>query len=320
MDFMGKLLLLLSASPWLAAQDPNAQIPAPAGTAVFRAGVAMVRVDAQVINGRQVVAGLDRDSFRVLDEGAEQPIEYFARDSEPLSLLLLLDVSGSIRRRLQEMAAAARKALDALGEADRVAVMFFGRTTKVAQELTKDRVAAAKAIAEALTEKSVGSGTLINPALLDAARYLGAEGLDRVGRRAIVILTDNQGLNYQTPDQMVLEALYSADAVLNAIVTPDARPPDTPPPGVKLNPDFSPSDVFRIARDTGGEVLRAERAGETFREMLERIRLRYSLHYRAPDAAVPGTVRRIQVELSPAARKRYPKAEVRARAGYLIPK
>src|SRR5262245_9762451 len=196
MDFMGKLLLLLLASPWLPAQDPNAQIPA---TAVFRAGVAMVRVDAQVINGRQVVGNLDRADFRVLDEGVDQPIEYFARDSEPLSLLLLLDVSGSMRRRLKEMAAVARKALGALGDADRVAVMFFGRTTKVAQELTKDREAAAKAIAEALTEKSVGSGTAINPALLDAARYIGAEGVDRTGRRAIVILTDNEGLNYQTP-------------------------------------------------------------------------------------------------------------------------
>jgi VWFA-related protein len=320
MDFMGKLLFLLLASPWLIAQDPNAQQPTSTGTAVFRAGVAMVRVDAQVINGRQVVAGLDRGDFHVLDEGVQQPIEYFGRDSEPLSLVLLLDVSGSMRRRLEEMASVARKALGALGEADRVAVMFFGRTTKIAQELTKDREAAAAAIAKAPAEKSVGSGTAINPALLDAARYLGAEGLDRVGRRAVVILTDNEGLNYQTPDQMVLEALYSADAVLNAIVTPNARPPEMPRPGTTVNPDFSPSDVFRIARDTGGEVLRAERAGETFREMLERIRLRYSMHYRAPEAAAPGTVRRIQVELSPAARKRYPKAEVRARAGYVIPK
>jgi len=94
---------------------------------VFRAGVTIVRVDAQVINGRQVVADLDQSSFRVFDEGVEQPIEYFGRDSEPLSLLLLLDVSGSMKRRLQEMAAVSRRALDALHDGDRVAVVVAVR-------------------------------------------------------------------------------------------------------------------------------------------------------------------------------------------------
>ena len=284
---------------------------------MFRAGVTIVRVDAQVINGRQVVADLDQSSFRVFDEGVEQRIEYFGRDSEPLSLLLLLDVSGSMKRRLQEMAAVSRRALDALHDGDRVAVMLFGRNTRLAQPLTTDRGDAAEAIAESPSESSVGSGTAINAALLDAARYVRENTEGVRGRRAIVILTDNESLNYQTSDEMVLDALYSADAVLNAIVTPNAKPPTPPRPGLTLNPDFSPSNVFQLARDTGGEVLKAERAGETFREILERIRNRYSIHYRAPSAE-PGTMRRVRVELAPAAHERYPRAEVRARTGYRV--
>ena len=66
--------------------------------ATFRTGVADVRVDAQVVDGKNVVTGLTQDDFIVTDEGQPQKIVYFGRDSEPLSLVLLLDISGSMQR------------------------------------------------------------------------------------------------------------------------------------------------------------------------------------------------------------------------------
>ena len=113
----------------------------------------------------------------------------------------------------------------------------------------------------------------------------------------------------------MIRALYDADCVLNAIVAKGGERPKPPKPGEYVNPDFTPSDVFRIAEETGGEAVKVERAGTAFREMIERLRTRYSLHYRAPEAEA-GTFRRIRVALSEQARKRLPKAEVRARAGY----
>ena len=279
-----------------------------------------MRVDAQVVDGRRVVADLAREDFQVLDEGEPRPIEYFGREAEPVWIVLLLDVSGSMHKRLDEMAAVARKALRTLGPEDRVSVMFFGRLTHLAQEFTGNPDEAAPVIGEGRRNKQVGAGTNINPSVIEAARYL-KEKAGNQGRRraAIVILTDNEGLNYQATDEQTLAALYEADAVLNAIVTPNAKPPSVMKAGVYTNPDFTPSDVFKLARETGGEVLKAERAGETFQEMMQRIRLRYSLHYRAPDSGKPGTARRIRVDLTAEARKRLAKAEVRARTGYRLP-
>jgi hypothetical protein len=51
--------------------------------------------------------------------------------------------------------------------------------------------------------------------------------------------------------------------------------------------------------------------------MIERIRTRYSLQYHAPEGAASG-FRKISVELTPGAKLRHPKAEVRARKGYFI--
>ncbi|MEZ5400109.1 MAG: VWA domain-containing protein [Bryobacteraceae bacterium] len=299
------------------AQQPPPSAEGAGDAPVFRTGVNYVRVDAQVVDGRRTVSDLTREDFVVFDEGVERPVEYFGRDSEPLWIALVLDVSGSMKRYVEDMAAVARKALRVLGPEDHVAVIFFARDTRVAQEFTVDLDAAAEAIGGASREKGLSAGTAIHSALIDAAGYIGRAVDNKPGRRAIVILTDNEGLNYRVGTDMTLRALFQADTVVNAIVTPKAKPP-AERKGY-TNPDFSPSDVFRLARETGGEVLRAQRAGETFQQMLESIRLRYSLHFKAPEDAESGRMRRIRIELSEGARKRRPGAEVRARSGYAVP-
>ena len=283
---------------------------------MFRAGVALVRVDAQVVANRQPVQGLGKEDFVILDNGAPQTIEYFGRESEPLWIVLVLDVSGSMTKRLTEIAAVARQALSGLKPEDQVAVMLFSRESKIVQEFTANPREATPAIQQAPRERSLGSGSRINEAIIEAAKYIGEKSANHAGRRSIVILTDNQGLAYQVPDETVLRALFQAGATLNPIVTPDAKPPAAPKAGQYTNPDFTPHDVFRLALETGGEVLKAQDAGRSFQEMLERLRTRYSIHYRQPETPA-GTARTIKVDLSPAARGRYPKAEVRARTGYL---
>jgi len=216
------------------------------------------------------------------------------------------------------MAGVSRQALGALRPGDQVAVMLFSRRAALRQEFTQDLAEVSGAIGAAARERGLGSGTAINAAILEAAAHWGRTLQGHPGRRAIVILTDNQGLNYQTPDEHVVRALYEADTVLNAIVTGKAKPPAPPKPGLPVNPDFTPSDVFRLASETGGQVLRSDKAATSFPAMIEGIRTRYSLHYHAPGGP-SGSFRRVQVELSPAARRRHPKAEINARAGYYVP-
>ena len=83
--------------------------------ATFRGGISLVKVDAQVLDrGGRIVAGLKASDFQILDEGQPQKIAYFGRESEPLDLVLLLDVSGSMYRHLEQLADAARASLKQL--------------------------------------------------------------------------------------------------------------------------------------------------------------------------------------------------------------
>jgi VWFA-related protein len=279
---------------------------------LFRSGVSNVRIDAQVIREGQIVADLTKDDFVVLDGGARKELVYFGRDAEPVTLLLLLDVSGSMKKYVEQIASVSRQALSVLKPGDRVGIMVFARESKIRLPFTDNFETVVRDLREAVAEESVGSSTSINEALLAAANHMEREAGER-GRRAILILTDNLGLNYKSPDQPVIEALWSADTVLNGLVVGKASRPEIRE-GRYTNPDFTPPDVFRISEETGGESVQATKASLVFPQMVERIRTRYSLHYRTPEGAQG--FRKVQVELSPAAKLRLGNAQVRARKGY----
>ena len=262
------------------------------------------------------MAGLAKEDFRVLDEGELREIVYFGREREALSLVLLLDLSGSMTRYLKPMAAKAQAALKNLREGDRVAILPFSRRTMTFLEFTSDFGLVDTELRNAIQVTTLGSGTAINPAVMEAAKYIREAADVYRGRRAILIVTDNQGLNYQAPDDQVLRELYAANAVLSAMVVGQGKRPA--PLAKGANPDFSPPDVFKLAEETGGEAVKEDKTDVWFPQMLERIRTRYSIQYRAPRGAAPGTFRRVRVELTPEANKKHGRATVRARAGYWV--
>lgn len=272
-------------------------------------------MDVQVTEKGNLVTDLAKDDFIVFEENARQEISYFGKEREPLLLLLLLDVSGSTKRYVEQMASVAKQALKYLRVVDKVGLMLFGRNTEVRGQFTPNTWEVAGELSNAHREHDLGAGTVINGSILEAVKYVDSKS-EPAQRRAVLIITDNFSLNYKSPDEDVIKALLRSDIVLNAIVVGKGHRPEPVP--ANANPDFSPANVFRIAEETGGEAIKADRADQTFPQMVERIRSRYSLQYAAPEAP-SGSFRRLRVELTASARQRYPKAQIRARSGYYVP-
>jgi len=305
MLFIPTILILLTSASALA-QDHE-------GTAVFKAGASDVRLDVQVLDGNQPIEGLSQSDFLVDDQDQPQKVAYFAHDSEPLNLLLLLDISGSMQRYIQQISQTARDAMKFLRPGDSVAIMVFGKTTAVHQDFADNLAESARQISKAVEDHDVGAGTMINSAVLDAAHYM-EQHAGPGGRRAILVLTDNLSLSFRLTDGAVIRELNRADTVLNAIVVGRAIRP-RPDLEKYTNPDFTPADVFHLSEATGGEWVKASQAGSTFAEMIDRIRRRYTLAYPEPPSR-PGIFRRVRVALTDAARIRHPFAEIHVREGY----
>jgi VWFA-related protein len=289
-----------------------------AQTVLFRSDVAQVRVHASVYDGERVVDGLGRSDFRILDNNSPRSLLHVSQDEEPLDMILLFDVSGSMRPNVERVAQSARVALAELQSGDRVGIMVFSRSARMILPLTADLEAVERSVFEDVLSLDFGGGTRILSSVDDAARYLIGEPRDQ-RRRAILVITDNLGSRSRR-ESTVINRMWEADAVLSGLIV--QRGMDRllrwsmrlHAPHMTLLEE----GIDGVCEKTGGDMIRADVPEDAFRDMMSRIRRRYSLYYALPEGA-PGELRRVQVSLSEEARLRYPKAQIRARTGYRLP-
>jgi VWFA-related protein len=278
---------------------------------LFRTGVSLVKVDVEVEDTAGIgIAGLRPTDFLVYDEGQAQKIADFASESEPVHVLMLLDVSPSMSKWLGDLGAKSTEALQALRPGDQVALMGFAARHELLQPLTTDTKSIGAKIIGNIYKQTLGSETVVNEALLAAARYMGAEAGKR--RRSILIVTDNEGARKAVSDDEVVRALHAANVVVSAILVGDAQ-------GYTKaryeSPSMAPPNVERFVTETGGEVIRGAAPANALQPVLQGLTTRYNFQYTAPPAE-DGTFRRIRVELTPEAAAKNPGARIKARSGY----
>lgn len=338
--------LALAVLPGLQAQDD-----AP----VFRSDVRLVRVDAQVVDAsNKAILNLQARDFHLIENSRNRQIKNFLAEDMPVDVLLLLDVSGSMRPNLELLSRASNEALRVLAAGDRVAIMTFDRGTKVHLPFRENKQDVQSALSSLLDRERFNGGTDILRGMMDAVEYV-EKNARQDARRAIVIVTDDQ-TELRRDDDSVISSLAEADTVLSALLAPNAMRsvsgypgggrtgggiyiPSIPDiligggrrqPGGQRNPGgggypgggggsrTSSGGTPEIAEASGGDAMNVG-AAYAFRETLERIRQRYALHFNLPPTARPSEVRRVTVELTDAARTRYPNAQIRYRRTYRTP-
>jgi len=308
---------------------------------VFRSDVSLVRVDAQVVDSsNRAITHLHAGDFVLREDGKVVPIRNFASENMPVDVLFLLDVSASMRPHVQRIADASGQALTVLGKDDRMGIMVFDRYTRVRLPFNGSPQEVQREFDRLLRQERFNGGTDITRAMLDAADYVRREGR-RDARRAIVILTDDQ-TEFDRDDIGVGRALAHADAVMCALIAPDAgqygnrgggrggglgggglggglggiifgpRGGGNRYPGGGGGSHTQSAGTAEIARDSGGDSMSVNDAS-ALEDTLARLRQRYTLYFNLPEGVQPGQERNIAVDLTADARHRFSDAEVRYR-------
>ena len=287
--------------------------------AVFRTDVALVHVDAEVTAADgTILTGFTRDDFRVFDERKQQTILNFTAEEQPLDVILLFDISGSMRAVVGEVASAAHEAFRELRKGDRVSVMVFNAGSRVVSPFTEDLEEVDRTIQSDVMGLQFGGGTHIQAAVDDAAlRFLHEKRTQR--RRAVLIVTDNIGQRTRREESVVRD-FWEADAILSGLIVRNPTFQKIHTVSTIMNPQnlLLEAGMKGIAEKTGGDTIHSDDPGTAFQDSMRRIRSRYSLYYALPQAKA-GTTRSIHVELSAEAARRNPKSRVRARTGYVVP-
>ena len=210
-----RLVEMRRAKAWLAAVACAGALVAQQPT-VFRSNVNLVRIVATVkTQTGQIVGTLAKDEFEVYDNGAKQQVAVFEHQTEqPLSVVLMVDTSGSTAKELKYEADSASRFYHALlgeGNLQDVAALYtFNWEIREQQPFTRDL----KTLDARLKLMHGEAGT----AMYDAV-YLGAQRLEpRQGRKVIVVVTDGGDTVSKLSVHKALEAAQLADAAIYAIV------------------------------------------------------------------------------------------------------
>jgi len=158
--------------------------PAGQAPATFRSRVEFVDAYATVQDAEgRLVPDLPREAFEILDNGRPVPITTFSNDPQPITVAVMLDMSGSMEDRILLVRESARRLVDALQPGDRAAIGSFGSEVAVSPLLTGEKSVLRRVLDEELWP---GGSTPLWRAV-DAAMH----GLAREpGRRVVVLLTD----------------------------------------------------------------------------------------------------------------------------------
>ena len=311
LQFRILILILFALLPSVVAAqevDPND---------VIRVNTDLVVLDAQVIDRktRKVFGPLRKDDFEILEENVKQEIAYFGQDQLPLSIVLLLDTSRSVRAVIETIGQGANNALRHLKPEDEVAVIAFADYPKLIQSFTKDRSLTAAKINEA-SQTYIGNGTMLYDGLSLASQEIN-KGTNPANRRAIIVITDNLALTTGDEEAKLQRELAEAGTVVYGLTV---RSGFAKVFNALTFGRIKGVDVF--AEETGGEVLGANRQEVDSRlgEMFRRLRTRYTIGYRPPETNEEGAFRHIKVQLAPAIMKANKKLVVRARRGYYFRK
>jgi VWFA-related protein len=194
--------VLIATVPLAASQQPQAP--------VFRGGIDIVRLDVSVVRNGRPVRGLTAADFVVTDNGAQQVVESVVVDQLPLSVQLVLDISGSvIGDRLQHLIAAADGLVAALRPGERAGLLTFSHQFRVPVQMTSD-LASVRAALPAL----VGEG---RTALRDAVLLAIATRHDEGARPLVLVFSDGVDNASWLSEDAVLESARRVGVVIHVV-------------------------------------------------------------------------------------------------------
>jgi Ca-activated chloride channel family protein len=255
-------------------------------------------------------AGLQKEDFRLFEDGIEQKVSVFEKESElPLSIVLAMDTSMSTRKDLPLEIASARRFIHVLlRPVDAISIYQFSTYVSEALPFTNNE----HHLDDALNHLRTGAAT----ALYDAI-FLSSKSLERRrGRKVLVLLTDGGDTSSKTDYQEALRAAQVSEAIIYSII----MVPIEADAGRDLGGEHA---LIQLSHDTGGKYYYASSTSQldgAFRQISDELRTQYLLAY-YPIHRAAGEFRRIQVELTAEAKQRTQKGlSVRNRAGYYTSK
>jgi Ca-activated chloride channel family protein len=256
----------------------------------FRVDSNLVLIPVSVTDSRNhAITGLDRGAFRIFDDKAEQTLVQFAREDVPLSVGIVLDLSGSMRDKLQKAREGVDQFLRCANPEDEFFLVEFSSRAQLTVPFTTDAAAVRDRLRQA---EPHGKTALLDAINLAMDSMKGA----RNPRRALVILSDGGDNDSRYTRTEMLNRVREADLWIYSMGIYDrvtsSLPEETRPARELLEALSEQSGGRHFAVGSPAEL--PEVAGRIGLELHNQ----YILGYRPSGARRDGKYHRVQVKIA----------------------
>jgi Ca-activated chloride channel family protein len=312
------LAAVLLAIPCARAQNPlpelgpaNPPPPSPQASQQHRlkADVDLVVLHVTVSdNNGQFVFDLKQDNFRVFEEKAEQKISLFSRDDIPVTMGLVIDNSGSMREKREQVNAAAMTFVRTSNPQDEAFVVNFNDEYYLDTE--GDFTSDPKELNDALSRIDTRGSTALYDAVIGSLGHVKKGHKDK---RVLLLVTDGDDDASRKSFEDTIKAAQQSNATIYTIgvFSDDDRK------NSKSMVRHSKKVLTLLAQATGGQAYFPDSLNQVTpvcEQVAREIRNQYTLGYYPTNAARDGTFRSVHVDVIPPRGRG--KLSVRTRTGY----
>jgi Ca-activated chloride channel family protein len=237
-----------------------------------------------VADARNQFVDIAAEDLQVLEDGVEQKVDTFQEAVDPVSIILDLDASGSMKNSAAAVQAAARDFVGAVRPEDQLALITFADRVIFGHTLATNR----KLTLDAIDQYVANGGTALYDALWTSLMHL----KEVPGRHAIVILTDGRDENNPgtAPGSThTLEEVTKLGRSVGAMVFP-----------IGLGPKVEREVLDRLASESGGTAYYAsqsEALADQFRQIIDNLRRRFVLGYTSTNSTHDGAWRPVEIRV-----------------------
>jgi VWFA-related protein len=267
----------------------------------------------------KLVAGAEKEEFKLLEEGEEQEILALEVETRPIVLAMLLDDSGSMKNDLAQAQTAAKRFITRIRPQDKAMVVAFASEVTLLEGFTNDQ----HRLADAVDRTKAEGGTAMYDGLIYALDRIGEP--DNSVRRVIVLFGDGADSGSKAGIEEVMEKAVAKDVMIYTIgfsgggmtrARMNARGGMNTGPYVSALNSIHPgeSTLRSLSDESGGRAFLVESAGElseSYDEIAAELRSQYVFVYRPQKEVADGAWRKVDIK----SRNRG-KYEIRTRKGY----
>ena len=276
------------------------------GKYTLRTDAYEVRLNASVVDGSgRSVQTLDKDAFRVYEDGVPQTIASFRHEDLPVSLGILIDSSGSMYDKRTAVEQASLDLVKLSNHDDEAFVVDFSWEAFIDQDFTSD----IDKLRQGLGYIKSSGGTAIYDALVASADYLSKNA--KHPKQVLLIITDGEDNASSATLEQAIRRIQDLDGPVIYCV------------GLLFGSDTDKSEsrharrvLEAMAEQTGGAAYFPKSVKEVdaiAAEVAQDIRTQYTISYHSTKSPTLGGYRQVHVE---AKGKSFGRLSVRTRSGY----